>query len=50
MRFCINSGQNIGQYIGHFAAGCSYQHTVQNSGIFQKMDQIFKIKKTRGQI
>ena len=26
MRFC-SSGQNIGQYIGHIAAGCSHQNT-----------------------
>ena len=49
-RFCSSSGQNIGQYIGHITAGCSYQHTsfpiVQNSkGYFEKMDKICKIKK-----
>ena len=38
-------GQNIGQFIRHLTAGCTYQHTVQNSGIFWKMAKIFKIKK-----
>ena len=46
MRFCSSSGQNIGQYIRHCIAGCSYQHTVQNSKEYsEKMDKIFKIKK-----
>ena len=49
-RFCSSSGQNIGQYIRHIVAGCSYQHTsfpiVQNSkGYFEKKDKICKIKK-----
>ena len=49
MRFC--SGQNIGQYIRHIAAGCSYQCTVQNSKeYFEKMDKIFKIKKKKNKI
>ena len=51
-RFCSSSRQNIGQYIRHIVAGCSYQHTsfpiVQNSkGYFEKKkwDKICKIKK-----
>ena len=50
MRFCSSSGQNIEQYIRHLAAGCSYQHKVQNSKeYFEKMDKIFKIKKKKWQ-
>ena len=39
----------MGQYIGHVAAGCSYQHTVQNSEEYfeKKMDKVFKINKKK---
>ena len=49
-RFCSSSRQNIGQYIKHITAGCSYQHTsfpiVQNSkGYFEKWIKYVKLKK-----
>ena len=58
MRFCSSSGQNIGQYIGHIAAGCSYQHNscptvlrvhiVQNSKeYFEKWMRYLKLKKNK---
>ena len=44
MRFC-SSRQNIGQYIRHLTAGCSYQHTVQNSKeYFEKWIKYLKLK------
>ena len=40
--------RNIGQYIGHLAAGCSYQHTVQNSKeYFEKWIKYLKLKKNK---
>ena len=51
MRFCSSSGQNIGQYIGHLAAGCSYQHTVQNpKEYFEKWIKYLKLKKKMAEI
>ena len=45
MRFC-SSRQNIGQYIGHLAGGCSYQHTEQNSKeYFEKWIKYLNLKK-----
>ena len=48
-RLCISSSrQNIGQYSGHLTAGCSYQHTLQNSKeYFEKWIKIFKNKKNK---
>ena len=47
MRFCSSSGQNIGQYIRHPTASCSYQHTVQNSKEYfeKKWIKYAKLKK-----
>ena len=58
MRFCSSGGQNIGQYIRHITAGCSYQHTsfptvlrvhiVQHSKeYFEKWIKYLKLKKNK---